>query len=126
MCPSRIWRKGSCLRETRPPNVRLIHRHREAPTQRARSAPPGELFRGRLADEVLDDALEYLDHGEEGAAIGVLCDQLMEFEVGLSAEEWELLRDLSRRLRSSGGTPMEKLRTLIRSEDPSAEPPKTT
>jgi len=50
----------------------------------------------------------------------------MEFEVGLSAEEWELLRDLSRRLRSSGGTPMEKLRTLIRSEDPSAEPPKTT
>ncbi len=73
----------------------------------------GHLFRDRLAAEVIEDALEWLDQGEEALAIGVLCDQLMEHSVPLTEEEWAILAALSEEHRSTGGTPIASLRTLI-------------
>ena len=48
-------------------------------------------FRGRLPDEVLDDALEYVDFNEPPLAVEILADQLGEYDVRLTREEWERL-----------------------------------
>jgi hypothetical protein len=46
----------------------------------------GEIFRGRLPDDVLDDALEYVRFNEPGLAVEILADQLGEHDVRLTRE----------------------------------------
>ncbi len=51
------------------------------------------LFAGRLSDNLLSFAAEYLDHGEYCLALETLCDYLCEEDVVLSEPEYqELLR----------------------------------
>lgn len=60
----------------------------------------GQRFVGRLNHAVLQDALEYLDYGEATLAIDVLCDQLYEYDVGITPDEHDELVQLLRVCRS--------------------------
>jgi len=78
-------------------------------------------FRGRLPDEVLDDALEYVDFNEPPLAVEILADQLGEYDVRLTREEWERLPRLH---EFWGGDPTS--RRVFAALDPtreSSEPP---
>lgn len=54
----------------------------------------GELFRGRLSDEVLDDALDYVNFNEHGLALELLCDQLIEYNVSITSSEFRAIENL--------------------------------
>ncbi len=56
----------------------------------------GNCFRDRLAGEIIDDALEYIDHSESALAIEILCEQLCEYEVSPTEEEFASLQNLWR------------------------------
>jgi hypothetical protein len=62
----------------------------------------GEVFRGRLRDDLLDDALEYVAFNERLLAVEFLADHLGEYDARLTREEWERL---IRVYESSGGDP---------------------
>ena len=51
------------------------------------------LFEGRLSDNLLHFAMEYLDHGENCLALETLCDYICEEDVLLSEAEYrEILK----------------------------------
>ena len=54
----------------------------------------GEVFRGRLPDDVLDDAVEYVGFNESRLAVEILADQLGEYDVRVTRDEWERLAQL--------------------------------
>lgn len=66
----------------------------------ARCRALGEAFRGRLDDEVLDDALAYLDFNESVLALDVLASQL--YEYGVEVERAEVV-ELQELLTRTGG-----------------------
>lgn len=49
---------------------------------------------GKLDDDLLQGALDYINHNEESLAIEILCDHLVEYGVDLSHEERECLKNL--------------------------------
>jgi hypothetical protein len=55
----------------------------------------GRLFEGRLPQEVLLDALEYLQHNEYGLALETVCQQLVEYEVQITKSEYDLLQSMA-------------------------------
>lgn len=55
----------------------------------------GELFRGRLPDDVLDSAIDYANFGEWSLSVEMLCDQLYEYAVQLQIDEVEKIRELA-------------------------------
>lgn len=50
----------------------------------------GRLFANRLESERLEDAINYVNHGERGLAFETICDHLSEFEVLITREEYDL------------------------------------
>lgn len=58
----------------------------------------GWLFKDRLENGMLEDAINYVGHGERGLAFETICDHLSEFEINITQEEYNLAMDLSRRL----------------------------
>ena len=50
----------------------------------------GGLFKERLDDEMLQDAIGYVGHGERGLAFETICDHLSEYEVPISQTEYDL------------------------------------
>ena len=59
----------------------------------------GSLFVGRLDREILDDAIEYVDFNESSLAIETLCEQLCEYDVSLSQNEYNKVKELAEKLK---------------------------
>lgn len=55
----------------------------------------GALFEGRLPAAALDDALDYLHANEFGLALYVLCEQLIEYDVKITASEYDRVRSMA-------------------------------
>jgi hypothetical protein len=55
----------------------------------------GRLFEGRLPQEVLLDALEYMQYNECGLALETVCQQLVEYEVQITRSEYDLLQSMA-------------------------------
>ena len=51
----------------------------------------GVLFEGRLPAAVLASALEYVQYNEAGLALDMLCAQLVEYQVGITGDEYARL-----------------------------------
>src|SRR5213592_4038066 len=92
-------------------------------TSRARPKRPdrdvlafGEVFRGRLPDDVLDDALEYVGFSEPLLAVEILADQLGEYDVRVTRDEWECL---ARLYKYYGGDPTTRRIVFL---EPTREP----
>ena len=49
---------------------------------------------GKLEDDLLQGALNYVDHNEVPLAIEILCDHLIEYEVHLSQEDLSFLKSI--------------------------------
>ncbi|QJP99110.1 MafI family immunity protein [Herbaspirillum rubrisubalbicans] len=47
---------------------------------------------GKLEDDLLQGALNYVDHNEETLAVEILCDHLIEYDVQLSQEDLKFLK----------------------------------
>jgi hypothetical protein len=62
----------------------------------------GDVFRGRLPNDVVDDAVEYVGFNERRLAIEILAEQLGEYDVSLTPDEWKRLIQL---YETSGGDP---------------------
>ena len=50
----------------------------------------GSLFKNRLDNELLQDAINYVDHGERRLAFETVCDHLSEYEVPINKGEYDL------------------------------------
>ncbi|WP_421671128.1 MafI family immunity protein [Rahnella sp. EDr1-12] len=50
----------------------------------------GSLFKNRLDNELLQDAMNYVDHGERRLAFETVCDHLSEYEVPINKGEYDL------------------------------------
>jgi len=59
----------------------------------------GEKFRGRLDEVMLEGALDYINYNEEWLAFDTLCTHLSEYNISISAEEFneaaELVSDMA-------------------------------
>lgn len=44
----------------------------------------GRLFMNRLNNEMLQDAIKYVDYGERGLAFETICDHLSEYDVPIT------------------------------------------
>lgn len=73
----------------------------------------GSLFVGRLERNILDDAIEYVDFNECGLALRILCDQLCEYDVSLSQNEYNKVKELGEKLKIDLDY-VEDLKSLIR------------
>ena len=56
-------------------------------------------FRGRLDDEWLDDYQSTAEHGEWGVAFENLCDQLFEFDIFLSEQEFQIICEVGESMK---------------------------
>lgn len=54
----------------------------------------GDCFRNRLADEIIDDALDYINFAEYELALSILSEQLCEYDVKPTPEEFTRLQQL--------------------------------
>ena len=72
----------------------------------------GAQFNGRLPSEVLADALEYTEHNESGLALYVLCQQLAEYDVPITKDEFSQLQALSSHMYPDA-LPLEDLSELV-------------
>ncbi|WP_145578725.1 MafI family immunity protein [Yersinia alsatica] len=59
----------------------------------------GGLFKERLNNEMLQDAIDYVGHGERGLAFETICDHLSEYEVPISQTEYDLAISLCNELK---------------------------
>lgn len=50
----------------------------------------GNLFKDRLDNELLQDAINYVGHGETELAFETICDHLSEYEVSINQAEYDL------------------------------------
>ena len=50
----------------------------------------GHRFRDRLNNELLQDAINYVDYDERGLAFETICDHLSEYNVPITQEEYRL------------------------------------
>lgn len=49
----------------------------------------GYLFMDRFDNELLQDAINYVEHGENALAFEIICDHISEFEVSITKSEYE-------------------------------------
>lgn len=56
----------------------------------------GQALVGRMDQDVVDDALEYIDFNELRLAVETLCDQIYEYDVQITTSELEQLREIAR------------------------------
>jgi len=75
----------------------------------------GETFRGRLSDDLLDAALQYVDFNECGIALETIGDYICETDLPISEEEYEGLLAMAQELgldRNAGR--YRYMKTLVR------------
>lgn len=60
----------------------------------------GGVYRGRLDQELLDYALDYVNFNELAIAFETVCDHLCEYDVPITPQEYEEIIDLARELKS--------------------------
>lgn len=74
----------------------------------------GNRFLERLDPDLVRGALDYVDHNEEGLAFEILCDHISEYDVSISAAEYEeivgLISDLGFSLEDG---PFKHLKGLV-------------
>lgn len=74
----------------------------------------GDLFKERLDDEMLQDAIGYVGHGERGLAFETICDHLSEYEVPISQAEYDLAITICNELKMDvNDISLKHLRELI-------------
>lgn len=74
----------------------------------------GGLFKGRLDNEMLQDAVGYVGHGERGLAFETICDHLSEYEVPISQSEYDLAINICNDLKMDvNDISLKHLRKLI-------------
>ncbi|HDL8287051.1 TPA: MafI family immunity protein [Yersinia enterocolitica] len=74
----------------------------------------GSLFKERLDDEMLQDAIGYVGHGERGLAFETICDHLSEYEVPISQTEYDLAITICNELKMDvNDVSLKHLRELI-------------
>lgn len=74
----------------------------------------GDLFKGRLDNEILQDAIEYVGHGERGLAFETICDHLSEYDVPISQSEYDLAINICNDLKMDvNDISLKHLRKLI-------------
>lgn len=74
----------------------------------------GDLFKGRLDNEMLQDAVGYVGHGERGLAFETICDHLSEYEVPISQSEYDLAINICNDLKMDvNDISLKHLRKLI-------------
>ncbi|WON75617.1 MafI family immunity protein [Serratia sp. UGAL515B_01] len=74
----------------------------------------GGLFKERLDDEMLQDAIGYVGHGERGLAFETICDHLSEYEVPISQTEYDLAITICNELKMDvSDVSLKHLRELI-------------
>jgi len=56
-------------------------------------------FRGRLDDDCLNDYQSTAEHGEWGVAFENLCDQLFEFDIFLSQQEFQTICEVGESMK---------------------------
>ena len=54
----------------------------------------GSDFEGRLSQDLLSSALDYVTHGEIGLSLEILCDYLCEADVPITQQEYEEILSL--------------------------------
>ncbi|AUP76486.1 hypothetical protein CWS02_10070 [Enterobacter sp. EA-1] len=59
----------------------------------------GNLFMNRLDNELLQDAINYVDYDERRLAFETICDHLSEYDVPITSEEYETALDLCKKCR---------------------------
>ncbi|WPU21487.1 MafI family immunity protein [Cedecea neteri] len=75
----------------------------------------GELFRGRLDNERLQFAIDYVDYNETGLAFETICDYLSEEDVPISQAEYHLAVSLRHELKMApDDITLQHLHTLIK------------
>jgi len=73
----------------------------------------GSLFTNRLEQQILADAIEYAEFSECKLALEMLCDQLFEYDVAISVDEFGKIRDLANETGADSER-VESLRSLAR------------
>ena len=74
----------------------------------------GCLFMNRLDNELLQDAINYVDYDERGLAFETICDHLSEYDVPITQEEYEIAINLCKILQMDiNDISIKHLKTLI-------------
>ncbi|MCC9606902.1 MafI family immunity protein [Blastopirellula sp. JC732] len=74
----------------------------------------GNLFIDRIDPQIIFAAVEYADFNECCLAVEILCEQLYEYSVPITLEEFEQLRQLATETTADPSL-IEMLRSLVRS-----------
>lgn len=61
----------------------------------------GELFRGRMGNEILSYAIEYVDYNEPFLAFETICEHLCEYDVFITEQEYEIVIEIYDELEMS-------------------------
>lgn len=70
----------------------------------------GNVFKERLDPDLIDTALDYIDFNEEGLALEILCDHIIEYNIAITQDEFELIVKLSKEMNLE---PFEHLKQQI-------------
>ncbi|WP_236275422.1 MafI family immunity protein [Enterobacter cloacae] len=74
----------------------------------------GRLFMNRLNNEMLQDAIKYVDYGERGLAFETICDHLSEYDVPITFGEYTFAIELCKKLQMDvNDISMNHLKTLV-------------
>ena len=75
----------------------------------------GGLFRDRLDNELLQDAINYVDYDERGLAFETICDHLSEYEVSINKDEYDLAIKICNELKmDQNNISLQHLKELVR------------
>lgn len=77
----------------------------------------GNQFADRMNPQVISDAVEYADFAECKLAIEMLCDQLFEYDVPITSDEFRQLEQLATETGADTER-IETLQSLVRSNSP--------
>ena len=59
----------------------------------------GELFKNRLNNDLLQDAIYYVDCNERGLAFETICDHISEYEVPITKKEYDIAISICNELK---------------------------
>lgn len=77
----------------------------------------GNQFVDRIDPQVISDAVEYADFSECKLAVEMLCDQLFEYDVPITSDEFLQLQQLAIETQADAER-IETLHSLVRSSSP--------
>lgn len=73
----------------------------------------GNQFTGRIEKSIIENALNYIDYNESSLGFEILCEQLYEYDVLITIEEYETIKLLNKKLHISEDI-VNSLKELIR------------